>query len=78
MDRKLINEINQGAIFKIEKFLLDKAQKIKLMELGILPEIEMQLIQKQFFGSTIIKCEGNKFALDNSVVKKLIINEITI
>ena len=77
MKGKSINKINKGAIFKIEKFLLNKLQKIKLMELGILPEMEMKLIQKNFFGSVIIKCEGNKFALDKSIAEKLVIDKIT-
>ncbi len=77
MKNKSISDISKGAIFKIEKFLLNRIQKIKLMELGILPEIKMKLIQKNFFGSVIIKCEGNKFALDKSIAEKLIINQIT-
>ena len=76
MKNKSISDISKGAIFKIEKFLLNRIQKIKLMELGILPEIKMKLIQKNFFGSVIIKCEGNKFALDKSIAEKLIINQI--
>ena len=77
MKDKSINKISKGAIFKIEKFLLNKIQKIKLMELGILPEMKMKLIQKNFFGSVIIKYEGNKFALDKSIAEKLVINKIT-
>ena len=72
MKDKSINKISKGAVFKIEKFLLNRIQKIKLMELGILPEIKMKLMQKNCFGSVVIKCGDNKYALDNSIAKKLI------
>ena len=76
MKPKSINKLHKGAYFIIEHFSLDKIQKLKLMELGILPKIKIKLLKNNNFGSSIIKCEGVKYALDNSIAHKLITNEV--
>lgn len=76
MKTKSINKLHKGAYFIIEHFSLDKIQKLKLMELGILPKIKIKLLKNNNFGSSIIKCEGVKYALDNSIAHKLITNEV--
>jgi len=76
MKNNSISALNKGAHFIIEKFSLSKIQKLKLMELGILPKIKIKLLQKNNFGSSIIKCEGIKYALDNSIAHKLVTTKI--
>ena len=63
--------LSKGAKFFIENFSVDKLQKIKLMELGILPKIQMQILQTNLFGSTIVKCNGMRYAIDNAIAQKL-------
>jgi len=75
MKNNSISKLNKGAHFIIEKFSLNKIQKLKLMELGILPKIKIKLLQNNF-GSSIIKCEGIKYALDNSIAHKLVTTKI--
>ena len=75
MKNNSISKLNKGAHFIIEKFSLNKIQKLKLMELGILPKIKIKLLQNNF-GSSIIKCEGIKYALDNSIAHKLVATKI--
>ena len=67
-----VNMLDKGARFFIQKFSLSNFQKLKLMELGILPKIPMQLLYKNRFGSTIIKCDGVKYAIDNSIAQNLL------
>lgn len=76
MKANSLNKINKGSYFIIENFSLNKIQKLKLMELGILPKIKIKLLQKNF-GSSIIKCEGIKYALDNSIAHKLVTTKVT-
>jgi len=71
-----IKDINDGDSFSISDFLISNIQKIKLMEIGILPKIKMKLVKKSYFGTTIIECEGNKFALDNFIAEKILIKLI--
>ena len=71
-----INKLCEGASFIIERFLMSNSQKLKLMELRILPKIKIKLIKKNHFGLLIIKCEGVKYALDNSITHKLVINQV--
>lgn len=66
-----INKLNKGVNFIIGNFSLDKVQKLKLMELGILPKMQMQLLHKNLFGSSIIKCNGVKYAIDTNISQKL-------
>jgi Fe2+ transport system protein FeoA len=75
MKNNSISKLNKGTNFIIEKFSLNKIQKLKLMELGILPKIKIKLLQNNF-GSSIIKCEGIKYALDNSIAHKLVTTKI--
>ncbi len=67
-----ITKLNKGAKFVIQKFSLDKIQKLRLMELGILPKRQMELLHQNRFGSTIIKCNRIKYAIDNSIAQKLL------
>ncbi len=77
MNKQSIASINKGTNFKIKKFLLNKIQALQLMEFGIVPRITIKLIEKNNFGSVIIKCEGIKYALDNSIAKKLLTQKIS-
>lgn len=72
-----IDKLNKGTKFIIQNFSLDRIQKLELMELGILPKIQMQLLHKSRFGSAIIKCNGIKYAIDSSIAQKWLTSEST-
>lgn len=77
MNRISINEIAKSTKFIIQNFCFDKVQKLKLMELGILPNIQVELLYKNRFGSTVIRCNGAKYAVDNSIAQKILASEVT-
>ena len=76
MSEASIDKLNQGVKFIIQKFSLDKVRKLRLMELGILPKMPMQLLHRNLFGSSIIRCNGIKYAIDSSVSQKLLAFEV--
>jgi Fe2+ transport system protein FeoA len=78
MDKVSINKLKNEAKFIIQKISLDKFQKLKLMELGILPKIQMQLLHNTQFGSIIIKCNGSKYAIDSRIAQKIFIDQIAV
>ena len=76
MNEASINKLNKGVKFIIQKFSLNKVQKFRLMELGILPKMPIQLLHRNLFGSSIIRCNGTKYAIDSSVSQKLLAFEV--
>ncbi|WPX97183.1 FeoA family protein [Candidatus Bandiella euplotis] len=73
MGKISLTMLSKGANFVIQSFSLDNIQKLKLMELGFLPKIKMQLLHKNRFGSVIVRTNGTKYAIDNSIAQNLLI-----
>ncbi|MFQ3307324.1 MAG: Fe2+ transport system protein FeoA [Candidatus Midichloriaceae bacterium] len=71
-----LTKLKKGKFFFISKYALNGAEIFKMMELGILPKIKMYIMQRNLFGSFIIKCNGNKYALDTNLAKKLTVSSI--
>lgn len=76
MNINSFSKLKKGATFIIESFKVAKDQELRLMELGILLKIKIKLLQKNNFGSSIIKCQGIKYALDNTITNQIIATQV--
>ena len=72
---KFLNALKIGAKFFISEYLLNMLGQHQLIELGIVPNIPIQLTQKSF-SFIIIKCQGSKYAISRDTAQQLLVSEI--